>query len=53
MLPIFEKVYFQIIFASPESLLSTLTWKRILLEDTYKSNLFAVVVDEAHCVKSC
>jgi ATP-dependent DNA helicase RecQ len=43
--------YYQMIFLSPESLLTTNKWRDILLSDVYQRNLVAVVIDEAHCVK--
>ena len=48
-----DRVYeghYQMIFLSPESLLTTNKWRDILLSDVYQRNLIAVVIDEAHCV---
>ena len=42
---------FQLVFFSPESLLSGHRWREVLQEEPYKSNVVAFVVDEAHCVK--
>ena len=42
---------FQLLYMSPESLLCVLRWREMFLSSTYQSNLVAVVVDEAHCVR--
>ena len=42
----------QFIFISPESLLHNRMYRSMLLSDTYRRNLVALVVDEAHCVKT-
>ena len=42
----------QLIFISPESLLHNSCYRSMLLSDVYRNNLVAVVVDEAHCVKT-
>ena len=42
---------YQLIFISPESLLSTNLWHDVLLSPVYQENLVGVIVDEAHCVK--
>ena len=39
----------QLVYASPEAILCT---ENMLLSDPYKENLVALVVDEAHCVKT-
>ena len=41
---------FQIIFISPELLLTNLTWREMIRTRTYMNNLVAFVVDEAHCI---
>jgi bloom syndrome protein len=41
----------QLLFISPESLLSNPQWRDMLSTATYRDNLAAFVVDEAHCVK--
>ena len=43
--------HYQILFLSPESLLTNNKWRDVLMSDVYQQNLVAVVVDEAHCVK--
>ena len=43
--------YYQMIFLTPESLLTTSKSRDVLLSDVYQRNLVAVVIDEAHCVK--
>ena len=40
----------QLVFISPESLLTR--YRTMLLRQVYKDNLVAVVVDEAHCVRT-
>ena len=42
---------YQLVYMSPESLLTNPTWRDMLLSDVYQTNLVAFVVDEAHCVK--
>ena len=42
---------FQLVYMSPESLLTNATWRDMLQSDVYQTNLVAFVVDEAHCVK--
>ena len=41
---------FDILFASPEALLTTKTWRGILSSELYRKNVVALVVDEAHCI---
>ena len=41
---------FQILFSSPEELLTNYQWREMLSSSLYKQNLVAIVVDEAHCV---
>lgn len=45
-----DSVY-QLVYISPEALLTNDTWREMLLSPVYQENLVAVVVDEAHCVK--
>ena len=42
---------YQVVFFSPESLISNRKWRNMLREEPYSSRLAALVVDEAHCVK--
>ena len=42
---------FQIVYFSPESLLSGHRWRELLQVEQYRSNVVAFIVDEAHCVK--
>ena len=42
---------YQVVFCSPESLLTNDTWRDMLQSQTYRSNLVGFIVDEAHCVK--
>ena len=41
----------QLMYISPESLLTNHLWRELLRSDVYRENLVAFVVDEAHCVK--
>ena len=43
---------FQLVYMSPESLLTNATWRDMLQSDVYRTNLVEFVVDEAHCVNS-
>jgi len=42
----------QLLFISPESILNNKLFRGMLVSDQYKDKLVAVVVDEAHCVKT-
>ena len=42
---------YQLVYLSPEALLTEDRWRDMLQSDVYKQNLVAFVVDEAHCVK--
>lgn len=42
---------FQVVFFSPELLLTDETWRDMLQSPLYKENLVGFIVDEAHCVK--
>ena len=42
---------YQLVYISPEALLTNSTWRDMLQSPIYQSNLVALVVDEAHCVK--
>ena len=41
---------YQLIFISPEGLMSSLWWRDVFLSPIYQKNLVGFVVDEAHCV---
>jgi len=43
---------YQLVFISPEALLATRRWRRMLLSPVYQKSLIAIVVDEAHCVRN-
>ena len=45
-----KKGNIQLLFISPESLLSNPQWREMLLSPVYQKNLVALIVDEAHCV---
>ena len=40
----------QLLFISPESLLSNPQWREMLLLPVYQERVVALVVDEAHCI---
>lgn len=42
---------YQLVFTSPESLMSSVWWRDVLLSPVYQDNLVGLIVDEAHCVK--
>ena len=42
----------QLLFISPESILINPKYRNMLLSKHYKENLVALVIDEAHCVKT-
>ena len=42
---------YQLVFFSPESLLSRKRWGELLRHEPYSTHLVALIVDEAHCVK--
>lgn len=42
---------YQLVYLSPEALLTDLKWRDMLLCSVYTDKLVALVVDEAHCVK--
>jgi len=41
---------YQLVFISPESIISNLYWREMLRTPVYRENLVAFAVDEAHCV---
>ena len=42
----------QLLYISPENLLNNPRFRSMLLTSKYKERLVALVVDEAHCVKT-
>jgi len=42
----------QLLYISPENLLNNRKYRTMLLSPAYAKNLVALVVDEAHCVKT-
>ena len=42
----------QLVFISPENILNNTTFRKMLLTSVYQERLVALVVDEAHCVKT-
>lgn len=43
---------YSLVFASPEALLNSKTWRSMLSSPVYREKLVGLVVDEAHCVTS-
>ena len=43
---------YQLVFMSPEALIGCKHWQEMLLTRKYKDDLVALVVNEAHCVKT-
>jgi superfamily II DNA helicase RecQ len=41
---------YQIVFAHPETLISSKYGRNLLLSKTYQGNVLAIVIDEAHCI---
>ena len=42
----------QLLFISPESILMNIKYRNMLLSKSCKENLVALVIDEAHCIKT-
>ncbi len=42
---------FQLVFFTPEMIVGTKSWRKVLEGDVYSEHLKAFVIDEAHCVK--
>lgn len=42
--------FYQIVFAHPESFISTKYGRELLMTKVYQENVVAIVVDEAHCI---
>ena len=42
--------HYHIVFAHPETLISSKYGRELLLSKTYQENVVALVVDEAHCI---
>jgi bloom syndrome protein len=42
--------HYHIVFAHPETLISTKYGRELLLSETYQQHVVAIVVDEAHCI---
>ena len=42
---------YQLVYMSPEALLTDELWRDMLLSPVYHENLVGLIVDEAHCVK--
>jgi len=42
----------QLVYISPENMINDTRYRRMILSPVYQSNLVALIVDEAHCVKT-
>ena len=42
---------YQLVFFTPEMLITNKRWRRVIESDAYAQRLKAFVIDEAHCVK--
>lgn len=42
---------YPLVFFTPELLISSARWRKVLTSDIYNSRLRAFIVDESHCVK--
>ena len=42
---------YQLIYISPETLLTDRQWRHVIESPLFQKNLVAFVVDEAHCIK--
>ena len=42
----------ELVFISPESIITNPLYRNMLLTKAYKDNMVGLVVDEAHCVKT-
>ena len=42
--------HYHIVFAHPETLISSKYGRELLLSEQYQENLVAIVIDEAHCI---
>ena len=42
--------HYHIVFAHPETMISSKYGRELLLSKTYQENVVALVVDEAHCI---
>ena len=43
---------FQLIYSSPEALLTVHQWRKMLSSNVYQENIVALAVDEAHCIST-
>ena len=42
--------HYNIVFAHPETLVSSNYGRELLLSETYQKHVIAIVIDEAHCI---
>ena len=42
---------YQLIFITPEMMINSKKWRRVIETNVYTERLKALVIDEAHCVK--
>lgn len=45
-----EQGKYAYLFASPEKMLNSSRWRKLLSSEVYRKSLIAVVIDEAHCI---
>ena len=45
-----EKGHYQLVFFTPEMILGSRSWRKVLTNTVYSKYLKALVVNEAHCV---
>jgi len=43
--------HYQLVFLTPEMVLSKSRWRHVIEGDVYSGRLRAIIIDEAHCVK--
>lgn len=43
---------YQLVFVSPEAILTRRKWRKMLLSYVYQTNLVCLTIDEAHCVRT-
>lgn len=42
---------YRLVFFTPELLITSTRWRKVLTSEIYSARLKAFVIDEAHCVK--
>ena len=46
-----ENGQYQIVFFSPECMLTELKWREMFRSEVYQKNVIGLVIDEAHCIE--